>query len=301
MSELTQLTEAWKIQQLSPSPEPSLLSGVNVLLEGLTGTGKTTALATIAEAVPELFIVFTEPGLESFIGYWTDKGKKVPENVHWHVMEQEKGNFSLLAENAKIIRTYTIESLFKMQDPQRSRHDEYEKFLRTFIDFPDDRTGKKFGPVDSWGPNRCIAIDSLTGINHTAFSLIIGNKPLKDQRDWGMAQDLIEKFVRQLTGGCECHFVLTAHVERELDQVFGGVKVTVSTLGKALAPKIPPMFSDVVLAYREAKNFYWSTANPQADLKTRNLPLADGIAPNFKQIFDKWQSRGGRFTQDVKK
>ena len=121
----------------------------------------------------------------------------------------------------------------------------------------------------------------------------MGGKPVKSQADWGIAQDQIEKLIRQLTDGCRCHFVLTAHVEREVDQVFGGVKVTVSTLGRALAPKIPPMFSDVVLSYREGTKFFWSTANPQADLKARNLPIADGLAQDFKPIIEKWVSRGG--------
>jgi hypothetical protein len=96
-----------------------------------------------------------------------------------------------------------------------------------------------------------------------------------------------------LCDGCRCHFVLTAHVEREVDQVFGGVKLTVSTLGKALAPKIPPMFSDVILSYREGAKFLWSTDNAQADLKARNLPIRSGLEQNFTAIVERWKSRGG--------
>jgi hypothetical protein len=125
---------------------------------------------------------------------------------------------------------------------------------------------------------------------------VVGGKPVKSQADWGIAMDQIEKLIRQFTDGCRCHFILTAHVEREVDQVFGGVKITVSTLGVKLAPKIPPMFSDVILTYREGKNFLWSTANPQADLKARNLPLEDGLPPTFKPILEKWKSRGGSTT-----
>jgi hypothetical protein len=132
------------------------------------------------------------------------------------------------------------------------------------------------------------------------MSLVVGNKPVKSQADWGIAQDQIEKLLRQLTDGCRCHVVLLAHVEREVDQVFGGVKVTVSTLGRALAPKIPPMFSDVILSVREGTKFSWSTANAQADLKARNLPIADGLPPSFKPIIDKWISRGGSLTPKPK-
>lgn len=283
-----------------PATEPSLLPGVNVLIEGPTGTGKTHALGTLADTGIEVFVLFTESGLETLLGYWTDRGQEVPSNVHWHVLPRPAGNFAQLAESANTINTFAMEALFKMQDPNRAKQNQYVTLLKALTDFPDDRTGKKFGAVDSWGPDKCLVMDSLTGINPIAMSLVVGNKPLKDQRDWGVAQDQIEKLLRGLTDGCKCHFVLTAHVEREVDQVFGGVKVTVATLGVKLAPKIPPMFSDVILCVREGNKFSWSTANSQADLKARNLPIADGQPATFKPIFEKWKSRGGRFTQEVK-
>ena len=273
---------------------PSVLAGVNILIEGPTGTGKTHSLGTIAEAGVELFALFTESGLETLLGYWTDRNLPIPANVHWHVLDRPQGGFAILADAADRVNQLTLESLSKMIDPNRGKHNQFSTMLRAMVNFKDQRTGKDFGPVDSWGPDKCLAIDSLTGINPIAMSLVVGSKPVKNQSDWGIAQDQIEKLLRQLTDGCKCHIVLTAHVEREMDQVFGGVKITVATLGKALAPKIPPMFSDVVLSYREGTKFFWSTANPQADLKARNLPIADGIQPDFKQIFDKWKSRGGK-------
>jgi AAA domain len=284
----------------STSPILSLLSGVNCLVEGPTGTGKTYSLCTLADTGVELFVLFTESGVETLLGYWTDRGLEVPPNVHWHVLARPPANFTTMAESADLINTRTMEVLFKMQDPNRAQHNQFVGLLRALTDFPDDRTGKRYGAVDSWGPDKCLAIDSLTGINPIAMSLVVGGKPVKSQADWGIAMDQIEKLIRQLTDGCKCHFVLTAHVEREVDQVFGGVKITVSTLGRALAPKIPPMFSDVILANHEGTKWAWSTINPQADLKTRNLPYADNIPQNFKPILEKWKSRGGLFTAKVR-
>jgi hypothetical protein len=281
-------------------PQPSLLAGVNCLVEGPTGTGKTYSLGTLADTGVELFCLFTESGVETLLGYWTDRKLEIPANVHWHVLERPAANFKTMAESADLINTRTMEVLFKMQDPNRAQHNQFVGLLRALTDFPDDRTGKKFGPVDSWGPDKCLAIDSLTGINPIAMSLVVGGKPVKSQADWGIAMDQIEKLIRQLTDGCKCHFILTAHVEREVDQVFGGVKITVSTLGRALAPKIPPMFSDVILATHEGTKWNWSTINPQADLKTRNLAYADNLQQDFKPILDKWLSRGGAFTQTVR-
>lgn len=273
----------------------SPLPGVNVLIEGPTGTGKTTSIKTLADAGLEVFALFTESGLESFVGAWTDNGKPIPENVHWHILKRPDMNFTTLADSAQKVNTLTLETLSKLVDPDRGKHNQFIELLRTLADFEDQRTGKKFGPVDSWGTGRVLAIDSLTGINPIALSLVVGGKPVKSMSDWGIAQDQVEKLLRQLTDGCRCHFVLTAHVEREVDQVFGGVKLTVSTLGKALAPKIPPLFSDVVLSYREGAKFLWSTDNPQADLKARNLPIAGGLPQDFGAIISKWKSRGGVF------
>jgi hypothetical protein len=280
--------------------DPSLLPGLNVLLEGPTGTGKTYALGTLADAGVELFLLFTESGLETTLGYWTDRGLEVPANVHWHLLGRGTESFATMATSADLINKLDLKSLSSLQDPQRAKHNQFVGLLRALSDFPDDRTGKKFGGVDTWGPDRALAIDSLSGINPIAMSLVVGGKPVKSQGDWGIAMDQIEKLVRQLTDGCKCHTIITAHVEREVDQVLGGVKLTVATLGVKLAPKIPPMFSDVILTSREGDKFFWSTANSQADLKTRNLPIADHIRPDFKPVLEKWISRGGKLTPTVK-
>jgi len=278
----------------------SLLPGVNVLLEGPTGTGKTYAIGTLADAGVEVFYLFTESGLETTLGYWTDRGLEIPINVHWNVLGRASGSFEIMAAAADTINRLDLASLSKMQDINRAKHNQYVTLLKTLNNFKDDRTGESFGDVHSWGPDRCLCIDSLSGLNPIVMSLVVGGKPVKSQADWGLAMDQLEKLIRELTDACKCHFVLTSHVEREVDQVLGGVKLTVATLGVKLAPKIPPMFSDVILTSREGDKFFWSTANSQADLKARNLPIKDHITPDFTPIIEKWKSRGGAFTSRVK-
>jgi hypothetical protein len=273
---------------------------VNVLIEGPTGTGKTYSLGTIADSGVELFLLFTESGLETSLGYWRDRGLDIPSNVHWHILSRSSSSFETMAKSAEDINRLDLSQLSKIQDFNRGKHNQFVELLKVLHDFPDDRTGQRFGDVHQWGPDRCLALDSLTGVNPIALSLVVGGKPVKSQSDWGIAMDQIEKLVRELTDSCRCHFVMTAHVEREIDQVLGGVKLTVSTLGVKLAPKIPPMFSDVILTKRVADKFTWSTADSSADLKARNLAIADNIPPDFKPILDKWRSRGGAFTKQVK-
>jgi hypothetical protein len=282
--------------------EQSELSGANIMLMGPGGTGKTHSIGTLVEAYPDLevFYLGLEPGLETLLGYWKDKGKPLPDNLHWHQLAAAKASFKDLLEGAKRINTMSLDTLAKTADPNRSKHNRFVQMLEVLNDFPDDRTGKKFGAVDEWGPRRCLVVDGMAGLAQMAMTLVVGNKPVKNISDWGIAQDQIEKIVRLWTDACKCHFVLIAHVEREKDEILGGIKLMVSTLGNKLAPKLPPMFSDVILTVREGAKFSWDTGNGQADVKTRNLPIQAGLSPDFKPIFDKWQKRGGRFSDTVK-
>ena len=271
----------------------SLLKGVNVLLMGPAGTGKTYSLGTLADAGVEIFYLGLEPGLESLLAYWSDKGKQIPDNVHWHQMEAPRASFLELIDSANKINTMQLDTLAKMQDPNRSKHNQFIKMLEVLNDFPDDRTGQRFGCVDTWTPSRALVVDGMAGLARAAMSLVVGGKPVRNQSDWGIAQDQVEKIVRLWTDNCSCHFVLIAHVEREQDAILGGIKLMVSTLGKALAPKLPPMFSDVVLTERSGSNFTWNTGSAMADVKTRNLAISEKLPADFGQIIKKWTSRGG--------
>lgn len=273
--------------------ETYTLPGFNTLLMGPSGTGKTHSLGTLVDTGIEVFALFNEAGMESLLGYWTDRGKPIPANLHWHKLAAPKASFTDLIKSATSINTMNLEALAKMSDPQRSNHNQFITLLEALNNFPDDRTGEKFGPVDQWDQSRVLVIDGMTGINNAAMSLVIGGKPVRNQSDWGVAQGIILNLLRKLTDNCVCHFVLIAHVERETDQVLGGIKLAVSTLGKAIAGQIPAMFSDVILTVREGTEWYWDTANTQADVKTRNLPIAGKQKPNFATIIGKWRARNG--------
>lgn len=275
----------------STSPPAGSLAGFNILLEGDAGTGKTYSIGTLVDAGVNVSYLALESGIESLFGYWSDRGKPIPPNLSWHVLKSPEASIDQLIENATKVNTYSFEALTKMSDPSRNKYNQFISLLQVLNGFVDQRTGQNLGAVNKWSSDRCLVIDPLTGINRAAMDLVVGGKPVKAMNEWGIAQDQVEKVLRLLTSDCLCHFILIAHIEKEIDQIQGGTKITVSTLGKALAPKIPPMFSDVILAYREGKDFWWSTANPSVALKTRNLPIADKIPPSFGQIIDKWTTR----------
>ena len=271
--------------------EPKVFAGPNVLLMGPAGTGKTHSIGTLVDSGIEVFYLGLESGLESLIGYWSDRGLPVPPNLHWHILEWPNISYKELETNARKILTLDYESLTKMKDNDRVKYDMFLRIQTLFCDFEDQRTGQKFGAVDDWGNNRAIVIDGMTGLSRAAMSAQVGGKPVRSPSDFGVAQDQLEVFLRMTCDQCKCWFVLIAHVEREIDLVLGGSKISVSTLGKALPHKIPPMFSDVILAVRNVDKWNWDTANPQGDLKSRNLPIRADIAPDFRLIYAKWLSR----------
>lgn len=274
--------------ELSP---PFTLPGVNVLLMGPSGTGKTHSIGTLVDLGVEVFYLALESGMESLLGYWTDRGKEIPANLRWHKVAAPTASFGDMIANAKNINMLNLDSLAKMTDPNKSKHNQFISILEAMNNFSDDRTGETFGAVNTWDQSRVLVIDGMTGLAQAAMSLVVGGKAVRNQSDWGIAQDQVEKFVRMVCDNCACHFVLLSHVERETDAVLGGVKLMVSTLGKALAPKFPAMFSDVILTERDGDKWTWNTASAMADVKTRNLPIKSDSQPDFALIFNKWVSR----------
>lgn len=274
------------------------LPGPKVLLEGPAGTGKTYALGTLvdwaAKNDKEVSVLFTEQGSETLMGYWADRGLEVPKCLSWHLCETKPVGLAALITAAKNVGEMSYELITKMTDPTRGgANNAFHKILTACFDFLDDRTGQKYGPVDSWKSNRIFAIDSLSELANASMKMVIGNKPTASQPDYGVAQNNLMNFLRLCTQGLQCTFVITAHVARETDEITGGVKLMTKAIGKALANEIPQLFSDVIYTVREGDKFYWDTAAANVDTKTRNLPIAGKQRPDFAAIMEKWKGRGG--------
>jgi hypothetical protein len=274
--------------ELTPTPaaeDSAQIPGFNVLLMGDSGSGKTTALRTLIDCGLEVFVVFTEPGMDLLADISSDK-------LHWAYCPPSTTNYKDRLTEAKLISGLSWESISKKtNDPMKSKHQSYVKLLTILSDFPDARTGKNFGAVDEWDTSRVLVIDSLAGINQMSFQHVAGMSLARTQPQWGAAMGLELDLVNSLCFDTRCHFILTAHLDKVHDEIFGGMTIQVNALGNKNAPEFPKNFTDVILAVKDGNKFSWSTNRSGVVLKGRNLPNADNLPPDFKPLHIKWKER----------
>ena len=277
---------------LSPLTRPKIsISAPAVLLIGGAGSGKTHSLTTLLEAGLEMFVFITEPnGIETLLDVVQKKGLDLSK-LHWMSVSPTRAGFDQLQSLADTIARGTFESMSKLPPSPRRNEAQVMKFLKGIANFIDDTTGEQFGSIEAFDETRVVVIDSLSGLNLMAMDLVIGDKPNAHPGEWGVAMGFLEKLLNKLTGDLQCPFVLTAHVEREQDEITGGTKIMTSTLGRKLAPKLPRFFSEVILSHRDATNYFWSTSAINTDLKNRSLPLGDKLLPSFAPIISAYHSR----------
>lgn len=280
-------------QTSSTEDQTSPIPGPKVLLIGDSGTGKTHAIRTLFDAgIEEVFCVFTEPGMEVI--------SDIPEGkLMWKYLAPTRVSWKTLRDQANKVNTLPYKTLAEMSDMDKRKYNQFVQLYDLLSNFRDDRTGKTYGAVDTWGTNRALVIDSLSGINLMAMKLVVGGKPVRSQPDWMIAMDNVETLITQLTTGVWATVVVLAHVEREVDEITGGSTIMVSSLGRKLAPKIPRFFSDCAQTIRNGKDFVWTTAASNVAVKSRNLPIANNMQPTFTRVFDTWKKRGGLLVPGV--
>lgn len=276
--------------------EASLLRGPKVLLMGDSGTGKTYSIGTLVDWAArhgkEVFVLFTDQGLETLMGYWKDAGREVPENLHWMEVIPQPLKPTELLDMAEKVGTLSYDSLTKTTKTP-NKDNAHVKIIRALINFKDDRTGKEYGDVLTWGLDRIFVIDNLTEVAEAIVKMTIGARPTMAPPDYGVGQNNLMNFIRTYATGIYT-FVLICHLSREKNELTGGVQLMPKAIGTAISQDIPKPFSDAIMTVREGASWFWDTAAGNAATKTRNLAYAGKLKPDFGAIMDKWVSRGGR-------
>jgi hypothetical protein len=252
----------------------------NIMLVGATGSGKTYSLGTLISAGITPLIIATEPGIEAVLSRYTC------DQLHWKYIAPANPEWKDMIDSAKKINTLSFKSLAEQSDINKRKYTQFIDVLTTCNEFVCDRCGENFGDVGTWNKDRALCVDSLSGLNIMAMNLVVGSKPTKSMADWGMAMDNLERLIIKLTTSLSCHFILTAHLEREQDEITGGIQLMASTLGRKLAPRIPRFFDEVVMCKRDGDEFSWSTAARNVDLKARNLIISEKLPPSFQFLED---------------
>lgn len=266
---------------------------INAIILGPIGAGKTWSLRTLLPEYPDsagrvrkgaglsVRLLALEAGWEATNGDLTCE-------MGWHVRQHLPATvpWDSAQEWAERIGNMTMKAVADMEVSTMIRQN-YKQFVGLYIHsshFVCERCGTDFGPADSWD-DTCVYInDGLTGISKMGIHLVAGPKPILSLPQYGSAMAAVEAYIDKCVG-IEASYVLIAHWARESDEVQGGSRITIDTIGSKLAPKLVTKFDEIILACREKTTYTWSTDDQRIDLKVRRLPYSDKIDPSFAQIF----------------
>lgn len=281
------------------------LQAPHTLLMGPTGCGKTTSLVTLALAGVDVFVIITEPtGVDSLLDAW--EREKLPLNggkdlgngiksgaLHYSVITPAAAGWGALKDMGTRINNMSYKDLSELKSGiGKDQMKQYPKLLQQCENFQCQRTGDFYGDVTTWGADRALVFDSLSGVSLIMLQHTVGFKPSPHQGEWGIAMSAVEMLLLKLSSDCNCFFVLTGHIEKEPDEITGMARVSVSTLGRKLAPKIPRFFSEVIRARKDGSGkFLWATQDSEADLKNRALPSSANLSASFVPIVEAYRRR----------
>lgn len=149
-----------------------------------------------------------------------------------------------------------------------------------------------------WGPKKILVVDTLSSVGRSAFHWAKGMNPtVKDGRQWyAQAGEAIQSFIELLTSPeFKTNVIVLSHIEL-VDMPDNSVKGFVSSLGKALGPKIPRTFPTLVVTESKGsgtnvKRTISTTPSMLVDMKNpvpwklqSSLPIETGMATIFKEL-----------------
>jgi hypothetical protein len=245
---------------------------VKLLILGNSGSGKTSSLASLAAAGYRLFICDFDNGLDILL----DPKVLAPEhrsNVFYKPLQDRP---------------------VKVGDKLVPRATAWQDFMKALGDWKEGT--QSMGNFTTWTDRDVLVVDSLTFATQRAFddALQIGGRlgQRAQIQDYGAAMESIEAMLEMLYGStCKCNVVMTAHLMFIGDEMSGVRKAYPNVLGQKLAPKIPRMFNNVILAEKKVvgntvNRRFLTVGTHLVDLKTSKPgSIPQEVEPDLAKLF----------------
>lgn len=245
---------------------------IKMMLIGDSGTGKTSALASLVEAGYKLRIVDMDDGIAPLAN-------------------------RLRAKDPALLKSVDVMSFRDKYRPTQGGMDlvmpakAYLGATKTMNKWEDDTVPSE------WGPDYIYVVDSFTILAKAAFNQAISVAPnCKDPRQWyGAAQTAAENFLACIMGpDFKTNVVVITHIQ-EIELADGTTKGFPSAVGKALSRHIAKWLNNLVVAEitgtgEKVKRTLRTVSNGVTDGKTAAVglpsavPMDTGLAQIFKAL-----------------
>jgi hypothetical protein len=245
-----------------------------MLFIGDSGSGKTGALASLAEAGYNLRILDFDNGLDILANLLSPEAQ---ERVTFVTLTDKMKTAGGIAVPAGVPKAYT--SALKLCNNWETEDEQ-------------------LGPITSWGENDILVVDSFTFMSNATFRYVDMVNSFKDGRQtYGETQRLLENFLGLLySDAVKCNVIVTSHISYiDIDENL--TKGYPASAGKALSPRIPRYFNTMLECKTRgtgAKSKHVILTQPSGVIELKNpskpgtlpreLPIETGLADFFKLI-----------------
>lgn len=239
---------------------------IKMLYMGDTGTGKTGALASLANAGYKLHILDYDNGLDILS---TAVKPEFLKNIEYETLTEKKK---------------AVGGTVLIQGTPKS----FARGLALLTEWSGKYTSKE----------DIIVIDSLTFMSDAALEHVLagaghtGRQP--EIQEWGLAMSLIEDVLSILySDDLKCNVIVNSHIKYIQDEGSGMVKAQINTLGSKLPPKVGRYFNHLIMG---------QMVGTKRVIKTKGSAMFGLKSPNPEKVKEQYSVESGlaEYFQDVK-
>jgi len=260
-------------------------TGFKALNFGTTATGKTASIATLLLAGQKVRFLSADNNAAAGINAGMELHKVVLEEgqLAIHTPQRPRAPEKDVLAMLDAVLATDFDAFLKSKDKTRKLQTGFRNIYAGAINFVDTHSGQDCGNVYDWGTDTTFVIDSLSVVCDEIKLTVAGTKP-PTLPEYGAMQGFLKQFVSHITG-LGCNVVLLAHPTKETDEVTGSTRIYPLNIGKALNEQFASNFSDVLYSTFDGKKYIWSTKHRTAVCSGRNLPIADELVQDYRQLF----------------